>query len=116
MRKLAIIYGLWMLTAGCDSDRRPTTVRENAGEEWSVAIIPASVRIDPLNGKVIENRFKAVKNIRPKNEDLQARNWIYDGKKAMLYSARGEYISFQVTVNNYSDSTLKNINISMSPF
>ena len=115
MRKFAIICCVYLIIA-CDSSTKNQGASSGSGKEWSIAVVPASVRVDPLTGQIIDSRFKVAKNVRPASADLQQKNWVYDGKKATLYSARGEYISFQVTLNNYSDSTLKEISISMSPF
>ncbi len=115
MRKFAIVCCVYLITA-CDSSTKNQGASSGSGKEWSIAVVPASVRVDPLTGQIIDSRFKVAKNVRPASADLQQKNWVYDGKKATLYSARGEYISFQVTLNNYSDSTLKEISISMSPF
>ncbi len=115
MRKFVILLCAYLSVICCNPGQLQEQSVEIVGKAWSIAVIPASVRIDPVTGQVIENRFKAVKNTRPAGEDLKQKNWIYDGKRATLYSARGEYVSFQVTLSNYSDSTLKDISISM-PF
>lgn len=116
MRKLIIAGITFLLASGCSSDPKTKYDAGNSTKGWNIAVVPASVRVDPLTGQIIENRFKGVKNTKPAGEYLQQKNWIYNGEKATLYGARGEYISFQVTLNNDTDSTLKDISISMSSF
>jgi len=102
-----------MIFLGCNN---PGTENKGASDKWSAAIFPASVRLDPTTNKVVENRFKGVKQVRPENENILAKNWIFDGTKASLYGARGEYISFQLALTNHPDSLLRNINIEIKPF
>ncbi|MBL7735553.1 MAG: DUF4091 domain-containing protein [Chitinophagaceae bacterium] len=102
-----------MIFLGCSN---PGTENKGAGDKWSAAIFPASVRLDPTTNKVIDNRFKGVKQVRPENENILAKNWIFDGTKASLYGARGEYISFQLALTNHPDSLLRNISIEIEPF
>ncbi len=74
-------------------------------------------RLDPVTNKIIEERFSAVKTGLSEKENLLEKNWIYDGKRTSLKSARGEYISFQLVItNNNPDSILKNIKIEMPSF
>ena len=78
--------------------------------------MPASIRLDPVAGKIIESRFKGVESTRPADEDLLKKNWVYDGEKVSLHGARGEYVSFQVVMTNHSDTTLEDIRVEMSSF
>ncbi len=102
-----------MIFLGCNA---PGTENKSAGNQWSAAIFPASVRLDPTTNKVIDNRFKGVKQARPENENILEKNWIFDGTKASLYGARGEYISFQLALTNHANSLLRDIVIEMQPF
>jgi hypothetical protein len=81
---------------------------------WSLSILPASVRIDPTSNEIIEQRFLNAEG--KSGKDLLKDNWIYDGKKATIHSARGEYISFQLVLTNQTETPLSNIKIEMSDF
>ncbi len=104
-----------ILLAACNSSEKTNTTTKSEGG-WSIAIVPSSVRVDPVTGKVIENRFSAVNTGRSVDEDLFTKNWVYDGKKATLHGARGEYISFQLALSNHTDSTLEDVHVTVSPF
>ncbi len=84
-------------------------------DDWEISIIPSSVRVDPVSAEIIEERFDAVPYKRHE-ENLLRNNWIYDGKQAILHSARGEYISFQLVVTNHSAKALESIVVEMDPF
>jgi hypothetical protein len=111
MNKFFFIICMCAAVTAChtDSQKNQATSSETTG--WDIAIVPASVRIDPVTGAILENRFKAVEGNQSNYQ--QKKNWVYDGNKAVLFSARGEYISFQVTLNNYTDSMLRDISIAM---
>ncbi|MFT4019368.1 MAG: DUF4091 domain-containing protein [Agriterribacter sp.] len=114
MKNIFGIASLCMIIAvACTADKRNNSV-VNSKAGWDISIVPASVRIDPLTGEIVENRFRGIENRQYSYQ--QKRNWIYDGNKALLYGARGEYISFQVALNNYTDSTLRGLSISMPSF
>lgn len=81
-------------------------------EKWSITAIPSSLRIDPTTNKIIEDRFEIK---RSGALSLLKKNWIYDGSNVKLFAAKGEYISFQVVLTNYSEAALKGIDIQMSP-
>ena len=100
----------------CNSIQQSKPASDNEIREWDIAIVPASVRVDPVSGEIIENRFMAALGKDSSVKHSQRKNWVFDGEKATLYSARGEYISFQVTINNFKDSILRDISISLSPF
>lgn len=80
--------------------------------DWKISVLPSSIRLNPVTNEIID----AVKSSQTKGGNLLDKNWIYDGKEVILYSARGEYISFQLVITNYSDSTLKGIDVKISPF
>ena len=90
---------------------------KNDKQGWTISVLPPSIRLDPVTNKIIEERFSAV-NTRLKDKgNLLEKNWIYDGNKVTLQSARGEYISFQLVVtNNNPDSILKDIKVDMPSF
>ncbi len=90
--------------------------RGSKASDWDVTVLPASIRLDPVTRDIIDNRFELHAGKQLKKEDLLKKNWIYDGNRVSLYGARGEYISFQIAVTNYTGSTLKDIHIGMSPF
>jgi hypothetical protein len=110
MRKFFFIILLGLLFANATLSQK-----ENL-QSWRIAVLPASVRLDPVTNKIIEERFSAVKtSLSEKN--LLEKNWVYDGNKTSLASARGEYISFQlVIINNNPDSMLRNIKVEMPAF
>ena len=78
---------------------------------WSIGAIPSSVRIDPTSNKIIGDRFYIK---RAGAQSLLKKNWIYDGNTVKLFGAKGEYISFQVVLTNYSEASLKGIEIQMT--
>ena len=80
--------------------------------DWKISVLPSSIRLNPVTNEIID----AVKSSQPKGGDLLEKNWIFNGKEVSLYSARGEYISFQLVITNYTDSSLKGIDVKMSPF
>ncbi|HKG67853.1 MAG TPA: glycoside hydrolase domain-containing protein [Segetibacter sp.] len=84
---------------------------------WELSVLPSSVRLDPTTNKIIEERFAAVNTGLREKENLLEKNWIFDGKRVALKSARGEYISFQLVItNNNPDSILKGIKVEMPSF
>ncbi len=85
---LIIIIGLLTCTV--------SLCQENNKQNWTISVLPSSVRLDPVTNKIIEERFSAVKNGPVGKENLLEKNWIYNGNKVSLKSARGEYISFQL--------------------
>ena len=85
-------------------------------KEWTVSILPSSVRLDPSSNQIIDNRFNTGGEETIKESDLLKENWIYNGREAQLFAARGEYVSFQVVLTNLSDVALKNIQLKIAPF
>ena len=91
-----------------------TKIQPKIESKWSLSILPPSVRIDPTSNEIIEQRF--VNGKASGQNNLLKNNWIYNGKKATIYSARGEYVSFQLVLTNQTDAPLSNIKIEMSNF
>jgi len=83
-------------------------------EDWNISILPSSIRLDPATNEIINQRFISLNQSDKKN--LLNENWIYDGEKAQLFSARGEYVSFQLVLNNQSKETLTNIQVELPRF
>jgi hypothetical protein len=110
IKKIHIILCV-IIALGCNI---PTATIKTG--DWDVTILPSSVRLDPVTSEIIENRFEIVPGKRSFPEDLLKRNWIYNGNRVSLHGARGEYISFQIVLRNYTDSILKNIHFEMLPF
>lgn len=81
--------------------------------DWSLSVLPASVRLDPVTNDIIENRFVLQKD---NHTQMLRKNWIYDGERVSLHAARGEYISFQLVITNNTSKTLQGIRIAMPPF
>jgi hypothetical protein len=107
---LPFVFG-GIIISSCQSGKA-----ENAEDlDYTMSILPSSVRLDPVKNEIIEDRFNAVASRATKN-NLLVKNWIYDGNEVLLHGARGEYISFQVVISNNSDSQLRDIKIEMEPF
>ena len=81
---------------------------------WSVWALPGSVRLDPSSGRIIDDGA-GIYRMQPLG-DLLEKNWVYDGSRVNLHGARGEYVSFQLVVENLSDTTLFDIIVEMEPF
>ena len=108
---------LFIILLGFLIGKAALSQKENNAPGWSISVLPASVRLDPVTNKIIEERFSAVKTGLSEKGNLLEKNWIYDGNKTSLVSARGEYISFQLVItNNNPDSILKNIKVEMPAF
>jgi len=84
------------------------------GDSWFITALPGSVRLDPVSGKIIENR-PDIYTMTPLNSLLE-KNWVYDGSSVQLCAARGEYVSFQLVIARTADDTLKDIYVEMPPF
>ncbi len=111
MKKILIIFSIVFFALGCSQSNKKLTQAN-----WEIGIIPSSIRIDPTTNENIENRFVVIKNELKNNNVLLKKNWVYDGEHAILYGARGEYVSFQLVLRNNTNVTLKGINIEMLPF
>ncbi len=111
MNKLFLVLLISFVVYSCNSaDRKKNT------SGWSISILPASVRLDPTTNKIIDKRFILMKGDTLQQTDILKINLIFDGKRVSLYSARGEYVSFQLVITNYTDKILDNIRIEMPPF
>ena len=84
---------LLFLGTACQSPRKED---EKKPHGWGLSVLPASIRLDPVTGKIIESRYQGVRSERPEKNDLLKRNWVYDGQKVSVQGARGEYVSFQL--------------------
>lgn len=84
----------------------------NDSTQWSISILPASVRIDPSNNHIWDQPYGANNT----GENWLQKNWVYDGKKASLKGARGEYVSFQLVLTSNTEKYLKGIDVSLQPF
>ncbi len=84
--------------------------------DWSIAILPASVRLDPASNMIIDDRFSATTGTPVRQENLLTGNWVFDGEQASLQAARGEYISFQVVVTSHTQVPIKYIDLEISNF
>lgn len=91
----------------------PTSARAQAAPDWSLHALPASVRLDPVEGTIIEDR-PDIYRMRPMG-DLLGENWVYDGERVAVHAARGEYVSFQLVITRPPDATLENIIVEMDP-
>ena len=96
---------------GQDTARNELAQDEGA---WFISALPSSVRLNPVTGKIIEDRPDIYK-MEPLGQLLE-RNWVYDGDTVRLFAARGEYVSFQLVLGRVTGDTLKDIFIEMSPF
>jgi hypothetical protein len=91
--------------------------KDNTTPGWKLSVLPSSVRLDPVRNTIIEERFTAVNTNLTGKGNLLQKNWIYDGNKVSLKSARGEYVSFQLVItNNNPDSILKGIKVEIPAF
>ncbi|RYY31090.1 MAG: DUF4091 domain-containing protein [Chitinophagaceae bacterium] len=90
-----------------------TSLANNINADWTLSVLPASVRIDPSTNRLFDKPYGAAGQ--SANALLQ-RNWVFDGKSASLKGARGEYVSFQLVLTRKSDKSLKGIDVAMKPF
>ena len=74
MRRLLLIILLALLNG-----TTALSQKENNVQDWSVSVLPSSVRLDPATNKIIEERFSAAETDLPGKENLLEKNWIYDG-------------------------------------
>jgi hypothetical protein len=109
MKRFSVVIALLVATAAF--------AQKESNLDWSISILPSSVRIDPTNNEVIDGKFAPVNSGLAAKGNLLAKNWIYDGKKAILKGARGEYVSFQLVItNNKPETMLKGITVDMPAF
>ncbi|MFC2125656.1 hypothetical protein ACFLU5_12665, partial [Bacteroidota bacterium] len=111
MKKSSIFLLIILLFMGCVAP-----IQDQMEPDWDISILPSSIRLDPVTNEIIDNRFVTLKNTPAKYENILKNNWIFDGKRASLSGARGEYVSFQFVLTNNSGTYLKGINIEILPF
>lgn len=90
--------------------------RQELSGEWEIAALPSSVRLDPVSNEIIDYRYVGSKVDEVESKSLLDENWIYEGSEVKLHGARGEYISFQVVLSNYTDSVLSHIKVDIEKF
>ncbi len=90
------------------------SIPASAQEGWKISALPASVRLDPSSGKIIEDRPDLYK-MEPLGNLLE-KNWIFNGTEVNLNCARGEYVSFQLAIEKTGMADLKDIIVQISPF
>ncbi len=111
MKKIILIVSVICCLSGC----KP--VEPGTGPaDWTVSVIPSSVRIDPTTNEIIDHRFLLLRESETQKSDLLKENLIYDGNRVSLHAARGEYISFQLVVTNQTGKRLENIRIEIPEF
>lgn len=79
-----------------------------------LSALPSSVRLDPVSGKIIENR-PDIYEMRTLDGLLQ-QNWIFSHDTVRLHAARGEYVSFQIVIGSPDGAAHKDIYAGMFPF
>ncbi len=99
---------------GCGKTEEQPPAAEVVSRDWRIAALPSSVRLDPVRGRVIEDRTDLYQ-LRPLG-DLLERNWVYDGRTVRLAAARGEYVSFQLAIEVTGSDPLDDIQVRMEPF
>ena len=82
--------------------------------EWAISVLPPSIRLDPVTNEIIE--FSENNYVLSSVSNVLEKNWIFDGEKVALHSARGEYVSFQVVLSNLTDETITDIDIQIPGF
>ncbi len=83
---------------------------------WTISILPSSVRIDPASHRIFDQPYSSGSHKAKTGESLLRENWVYNGKRAALKGARGEYVSFQLVLTNRGSAPLKGIEVAMLPF
>jgi hypothetical protein len=91
-------------------------VSKATGPGWGISVLPASVRIDPVSHKVYDQPYERPAAGTLTAESLLKSNWIYNGERASIQGARGEYVSFQLVLTNNTEKPLKGIEVTMTPF
>jgi hypothetical protein len=104
----AIVCGMILWT--CNSSK------DDNLKDWAISVLPSSIRLDPSTNEIIDSRFISLKDDSSVKTDILKKNWIFNGERAILQGARGEYVSFQLVLTNYGNSTLKGIRVEMPPF
>ncbi|MFO7668041.1 MAG: hypothetical protein R6W31_00130, partial [Bacteroidales bacterium] len=111
MKKSILIVSVLCSLWGCNPVEPVTKPAD-----WTVSVIPSSVRIDPVTNEIIDHRFMLLRDSETRKSDLLKENLIYDGSRVSLHAARGEYISFQLVVTNQTGKRLENIRIEIPEF
>jgi hypothetical protein len=111
MKKLIILISVIGGLSGCKFADPGT---KSTG--WTISVIPSSVRVDPVTNEIIDHRFLLLRGRGEVNPEILKENLIYDGTQVLLHAARGEYISFQLVITNYTSNNLDNIKIEMPAF
>ena len=111
MKKIHFTLVMCIMVYGCNSVNT-----SNLSSDWSISVLPSSVRLDPTTNEIIDQRFVLLKEDHTPQEDLLKKNLVYDNNRVSLYAARGEYVSFQLVLTNNTSKTLKGIRIDMPAF
>ena len=91
----------------------PRLAREQSTQpspKWTLGVLPASVRIDPVTGRLLESLPEGTRA-----DPLWEKNWLYDGQTVKLAAARGQYVSFQIVVGRVGDEPLRDVVVEMPP-
>lgn len=83
----------------------------SSNAEWKISALPPSVRIDPVEGRIIEDR-PDIYNMDSLGALLDS-NWVFDGSAVNIFAARGEYVSFQIVLEAPPGDTLHDIEIEL---
>jgi hypothetical protein len=105
-----IIIGI-LMAPGCK-----TGTKDIPSDDWTVSVLPASLRLDPVTSNIIDDRYLLSESNASRGELILKKNWIYDGERVSLHAARGEYISFQLVLTRNTGRILKGISIDMPSF
>ncbi len=111
MKKLANIFLISVLVYTCNP---VSSIKSSSG--WSVSVLPSSVRLDPVSGRIIDNHFCIHDKTIPADEEFLLKNQVFDGAGVSLHAARGEYVSFQVVLTKNDDRTIRDIQVKMPEF
>jgi hypothetical protein len=103
---IGLVLVVW---AACPRLARAQATRP--AEAWTLGALPASVRLEPVTGRVLEPLPDAAKLDRP-----WAKNWVYDGNVVKLAAARGQYVSFQLVIGRTGDQILRDVVVEMPAF
>jgi len=109
--KASLFFSCIFLDTACQNPEN-----HQGDKAWKIAVIPASVRINPVSGEWIDTRYPTIKSLHNSSGYSLDKNWVYQNNEVRLSGARGEYISFQVVLENLSASPLKGITTDMAPF
>jgi hypothetical protein len=116
MRKILALLLVALLLNSRIASSQASRDTVSGNPEWSISILPSSVRLDPTTHHHIIDETRPYYPPELSGRNLLNKNWIYDGKKARLTGARGEYISFQLIISNETKVPLKHISVQMEAF